>query len=176
MSNGIKAKGTVSKYKNPNRVKTQRYEGFIPFNLFGQDLGVGGTYGSTKTNQNQVVNDRDIQIILDRNIKQIEKGFKLKVNKLNIDYNKFKTAITGTVDVPQFNYTGGLRPEEFKSTGLNIGITGLDVAGGTVTANVGRRTATNMPDENYGNIQFKIPLGGKRNKRNKRKKSVSYNY
>tara|TARA_A100001011_G_C13907795_1_gene673786 strand:- start:59 stop:580 length:522 start_codon:yes stop_codon:yes gene_type:complete len=173
MNNEVKAKGTVSKNKYLNREKKQRYEGFIPFNLFGQDLGVGGTYGSTKVNQSQVVNDRNVQIILDRNIKEIEKGLKLKFNKLNVDYNKFKTGITGTVNVPQFNYTGGLRPQEFKSTGLNIGITGLDVAGGTVTANVGRKTATGMPDENYGNIQFKIPLGGKKRKT---KKNVSYNY
>ena len=69
MNNQIKAKGTVSKIKNPNRERRQRYEGFIPFNLFGQNLGIGGTYGSTKVDQSQIVNDRNIQIILDKEIK-----------------------------------------------------------------------------------------------------------
>ena len=173
MNNEVKAKGTVSKNKYLNREKRQRYEGFIPFNLFGQNLGIGGTYGSTKVDQSKIVNDRDVQIILDKNIKEIEKGLKLKFNKLNVDYNKFKTGITETVNVPQFNYTRGLRPQEFENTKLNIGIIGLDVAGGTITANVGRKTATGMPDENYGNIQFKLPLGGKKRKT---KKNVSYNY
>tara|TARA_Y100000004_G_C8655915_1_gene303091 strand:- start:32 stop:511 length:480 start_codon:yes stop_codon:yes gene_type:complete len=157
--------------KNPEQ---KRYSGFIGFNFLNQNLGLGGTYGSNKKNIKQTLDDKGVKVLLDRDIKSIEKGLKLKVNKINLDYNKIKTAITGMVDVPEFGYRGGLDPQMYKQSNLNIGITGLNIAGGVVTANVGRRTQTGMPDEHYGDIKFRVPLSG--TKKIKRKKNNSYNY